>query len=80
MTPEPLLRLSDIIGRKATATKPAVPRIIPVSRTAWWAGVKAGKYPKPVRLGTHMVAWRASDIAALAASIDGDRESNEGAK
>jgi predicted DNA-binding transcriptional regulator AlpA len=67
MNPEPLLRLSQIIGRKATVRMAAIPAIIPVGRTAWWAGVKSGTYPKPVRLGGRTVAWRASDIAALAA-------------
>lgn len=65
MNPEPLLRLTDIIGRKATATQPGIPAIIPVGRTAWWAGVKSGKFPQPIRLGGHMVAWRSSDIAQL---------------
>jgi predicted DNA-binding transcriptional regulator AlpA len=69
---EPLLRLTQIIGRKATPTKPALPAIIPVGRTSWWAGVKSGKYPQPVRLGGRMVAWRASDIAAIAGQPDAD--------
>ncbi len=31
---------------------PQVPRLIPVSRrSAWWAGCKSGRYPKPVKLG-----------------------------
>lgn len=51
-----LLRLSDILG-------PDGP--IPVSKSTWWAGVKTGRYPKPVKLGPRVTAWRASDIAAL---------------
>lgn len=65
-TPDPLLRLSQIIGRKATATKPAIPAIIPIGRTQWWANVKSGRYPQPVRLGRGCVAWRLSDIMTLA--------------
>jgi prophage regulatory protein len=42
---------------------------IPVSRATWWRWVKAGRAPKPVRLGPSIVAWRASDIDALAASF-----------
>lgn len=48
---------------------PNVLSIFPVSRSAWLAGVKAGRYPAPVRLSTRSVAWRASDVAALVASL-----------
>ena len=44
---------------------PEVLRIVPVSRAAWYANVKAGRYPKPVRLGARSVAWKASEIQAL---------------
>jgi prophage regulatory protein len=29
---------------------------IPVSRSTWWAGVKNGRYPKPVKLGPRITA------------------------
>ena len=35
---------------------------IPVSASTWWAGVRKGYYPKPVKLGPKMTAWRAEDI------------------
>lgn len=54
--PGALLRLASIIGPQG---------LIPVSRSTWWAGVKSGRYPRPVRLGARAVAWRASDIATL---------------
>ena len=57
------VRLSQIIG-KAKA-KPPIPAIIPISRSAWWAGVKSGIYPKPVKLGLRATAWRVDDIRAL---------------
>ena len=44
---------------------PQVLALIPVSRSAWWAGCKSGRYPKPVKLGPRTTAWRAADIAAL---------------
>lgn len=40
-------------------------RVIPVSRSTWYMGVKEGKYPKPIKLGPRSVAWRACDIVAL---------------
>lgn len=44
---------------------PQVLALIPVSRSAWWAGCKSGKYPKPVKLGPRTTTWRAADIAEL---------------
>lgn len=49
--------------------EPAVLSLIPIGRSTWWAGVKAGRYPKPVKLGARMTAWRAEDIAALIAAL-----------
>lgn len=36
--------------------------LIPISRSAWWKGVKEGRYPKPIKLGPRTTAWRAEDI------------------
>ena len=38
---------------------------IPVGRSTWWAGVKVGRFPKPVKLGPRTTAWRVEDIRAL---------------
>lgn len=51
---EKLLRLKDII-----------PDVIPVSKSAWWLGVKKGIYPEPVKLGQRITAWRHTDIMQL---------------
>lgn len=57
------LRLTSIIGNKKA--NPPIPAIIPVSKSTWWAGVKSGRYPKPVRkLGVRITAWRVEDIKA----------------
>lgn len=44
---------------------PTVLQVFPISRSAWWAGVKAGKYPSPIKLSPHCTGWRAEDIRAL---------------
>jgi predicted DNA-binding transcriptional regulator AlpA len=59
------LRLSAIVGKSATDTAQAIPALIPVSKSTWWAGVKAGRYPQPVKLGDRITAWRVEDICAL---------------
>jgi prophage regulatory protein len=38
---------------------------IPVSKSTWWAGIKAGRFPRPVKLGPRTTAWRVEDIKAL---------------
>lgn len=44
---------------------PEVLRVYPVSRSTWWAGVRAGRYPQPFKIGARATAWRAEDIRAL---------------
>ena len=50
------VRLRDILA-------PAGP--IPVSKSTWWAGVKDGRFPKPLKLGARVTVWRAEDIRQL---------------
>lgn len=38
---------------------------IPVSKSTWWAGVKDGRFPQPIKLGPRITAWRVDDIRAL---------------
>ena len=40
---------------------------IPVGRTTWWAGVKSGRFPKPLKLGPRITVWRAEEIHELIA-------------
>ena len=76
-----LLRLPQIIGQKAVTPEqaeanrvagksPRIPKqhiepILPISRSAWWAGVKTGKYPQSVKLTCRTTCWLESDILAL---------------
>ncbi len=40
-------------------------KIIPVSKSTWWLGVKTGRFPKPIKLSSNITAWRAEDISEL---------------
>jgi prophage regulatory protein len=51
-----LRRLKSIIG-------PDGP--IPVSRSTWWAGVKSGRFPAPVKLGPRLTVWKETDLRKL---------------
>lgn len=50
------LRLSAILAPQGP---------IPVSKSTWWAGIKDGRFPKPVKLGPRITAWRVEDIREL---------------
>lgn len=39
--------------------------VIPIGKTSWWAGVKEGRFPKPVKLSPRCTAWRVEDIHRL---------------
>jgi acyl dehydratase len=62
------LRLSQIVGNPKA--NPPIPPIIPISSSSWWAGVKNGRFPKPVKLGPRTTAWRTEDIRALIENPD----------
>lgn len=53
-----LLRLSQILAPNGP---------FPVSKSTWWAGVKTGRFPKPIKLGPRTTVWRASDLLPLLA-------------
>jgi prophage regulatory protein len=57
------LRLPQIIGD--LKADPPIPPIFPVSQSSWWAGVKAERYPQPVKLGPRITARHVEDIRAL---------------
>lgn len=46
---------------------PDILAIYPISRSAWWEGVRTGHYPKAVKLSARCTAWRVEDIRALIA-------------
>lgn len=48
--------------------------LVPLSRSAWYEGIRKGVYPSPIKLGARASAWRASDIQNLL-----DRLSKQGA-
>lgn len=52
-----LVRLPTVLGR------------VPVSRAAWWRGVKEGRYPAGIKLGPKTTCWRSSDIDKLIADL-----------
>ena len=50
-----LIKLTEVLNR------------LPVSRSAFYQGIKDGRYPPPVKIGERSSAWLESDIDALIA-------------
>ncbi|MEJ1935477.1 AlpA family phage regulatory protein [Nostoc sp. NIES-2111] len=48
--------------------------ILPIARSTWWKGVADGRYPKPVKLGPRITAWRADDIRALLDGVEEEKK------
>lgn len=53
-----LIRQTLLIGNPRTGT----PGLLPFSASTLWRKVKAGEFPKPVKLSVRITAWRAEDI------------------
>lgn len=49
---------------------PEVLQLIPVSRSAFYAGMKLGIYPKPKRIGKRTVAWSEAEAQACIAEMN----------
>ena len=45
-------------------------KLIPIGKSTWWAGVKAGRFPQSVKLGKRTTAWRVEEILNLITNLD----------
>jgi len=61
------LRVSDITRNPRTGNT----GLIPVSDSTWWAWVKSGKAPAPIKLSAGVTVWRSADALAFAESLAG---------
>ncbi len=57
------LRVKQIVGDPKA--DPPIPPIVPVARSTWLEGVRAGKFPAPIKLGRRITVWRCEDIRKL---------------
>ena len=63
-TPGPrLLRVWQICGDKKRGVNP----LVPISRSAWWIGVRTGRYPKGFLLSPGVRVWRSDEVLMLSA-------------
>lgn len=66
-------RLREIIGD----SRQGIPAIVPVSKSTWYAGVKEGRFPKPVKLTERTRVWLSTDIDALVERIKNNQSQEE---
>jgi len=59
------LRLDQIVRNK----KKGISGLLPISRTSWLDGVRRGIYPKPVKISSRCVAWKAEAVYKLLESL-----------
>ncbi len=52
-------------------------KVIPVGKSTWWAGVKAGRFPQSVKLGKRTTAWRVQEIRTLIATLNNEGINHE---
>ena len=55
-----LVRLTEIVAPNG---------VLPISRSSFLAGVKAGRFPQPVKLGPRTTAWDAAEIRAFITAL-----------
>lgn len=60
---EGFVRVDRIVGNPKA--RPPVIGCLPISRSTWWAGVKSGRFPKPIKLGARTTVWPVIEIRKL---------------
>lgn len=49
--------------------------LLPVGKSTWWAGVKTGRFPQPVRMPEGRITfWRKKDILELVRKVRAGEE------
>ncbi|MGO4519243.1 helix-turn-helix transcriptional regulator [Dyella sp. 2RAF44] len=59
------LRASEIARNRKTGQH----GILSIAPATWWAWVKAGKAPQPIKLSPGVTVWRSDDVRAFAESL-----------
>jgi predicted DNA-binding transcriptional regulator AlpA len=62
-------RAAAVLNADGLMRLPEVLAVVPLSPSTWWAGVRSGRFPAGIKLGTRCTAWRAADIRELLAKL-----------
>ena len=53
---------------------PQILKLIPIGKSTWWAKVKTGIYPQPVKLGSKIAVWRVEEIRILIEQLSNGKQ------
>jgi len=69
------VRLRQIVGDPKSV--PPIPPLIPICKSAWWEGVRTGRFPRPVKIGPRTTAWPIEAIRALIERLNDTASSSD---
>lgn len=61
--------ISPVLPPEGFVRLPVVLAVLGIGKTSFLARIREGKYPKPVKLGPRISAWRVEDIRAIIAGF-----------
>jgi len=66
MKPE---RFTTPLPQEGFVRLPQVLHVLGIGKTTFWEGIKAGRFPAPIKLGPRMSVWKVEDIRSLISRI-----------
>lgn len=73
-----LIRFRELVNHPAKGGKPATRGILPVAPAAFYRGMEAGIYPRPVSMGPGIKVFLGSDIQALIDRLQAESDAING--
>jgi predicted DNA-binding transcriptional regulator AlpA len=64
--------LNHQLAEKSLLSLQDVLKLVNLSASTWYQGIKDGSYPKSVKIGPRLVRWRAGDIYELLEGLQHD--------
>lgn len=61
--------MKSILPETGFIRLPAVLSVIPIAKSSFYAGIKKGIYPAPIKLSERTSAWKVEDIRNLIKTI-----------
>ena len=59
----------DPLPQEGFVRLPQVLHVLAIGKSSFWTGIKAGRYPAPIKLAPRTAAWRVQDIRELIARL-----------
>lgn len=66
-----------ILPQEGFVREPIVLNVLGISSSTLWRRIKAGAYPRPIKLAPNTSAWRVKDIRTLIESFDPPEDSRQ---